>query len=83
MPRSSGGFLGFGGKLASRIGSTKFVFTFTIHNLQPWMHVQRAIAVGWQSKQGGRLLGHVGRGMHARSDAMLGLNPLPAFTVSF
>lgn len=39
---------GFGNKLANKLAATKFVFTFTIHNLNPWPHAQRAIAVGWQ-----------------------------------
>jgi hypothetical protein len=43
------------GKLASKISATKFVYTFTVHNLTPWPHVQRAIAIGWQSEHGGPL----------------------------
>lgn len=39
---------GFGSKLANKLTATKFVFSFTIHNLSPWPHGQRAIAIGWQ-----------------------------------
>ncbi|KAG1676958.1 hypothetical protein FOA52_014834 [Chlamydomonas sp. UWO 241] len=52
-----GKFWGFGSasKLASKISATKFIYTFTVHNLTPWPHVQRAVAIGWQrgkSKRG-------------------------------
>jgi hypothetical protein len=42
------GFGGGGKGLKSKLFGTKFDYTFTVHNLQPWPASNKAIAVGWQ-----------------------------------
>lgn len=39
---------GFGSKVKDKLSATRFDYTLTIHNLQPWPAGNRAIAVGWQ-----------------------------------